>query len=261
MSKPSFQSIIISRVEKAAPCLKYVARYNATEDCVSVCMNGYKNRSFVYLLTSLFNEKEYCIYAGKTKSQYSRFISHIKNVDFSHIYLFECEQKDLAQSERFIIKNLKPLYNRKDNPLAMRYSQIIGIDCTEPHTSEKIKNDLQLKDKYEKSGLFGFALNPAIFSVLKLKAEENNCNCSEMLQLILEDLYSTEIAEKLRKPSNPLKTNLTTTIKYAEKHGCRRESIKQFLKEENRIPGAMQIGRDWVLPDDTHFPADRRKKG
>lgn len=261
MPKPNFQSIIISRVEKAAPCLKYVARYNATENCVSICMNGYKNRSFVYLLTSIFNEKEYCIYVGKTKSQYARFISHINNIDFSYIYLFECEEKDLAQSECLIIKELKPLYNRKDNPFASRYSQIIGIDCENPHTSEKIKKDLLLKNKYEESGLFGFALNPAIFSILKFKAEENNCTCSEMLQLILENLYPTEIAEKLRNPSELAQTNLTTTNKYAKNHNRSRESIKQFLKEENRIPGAIRIGRDWVFPEDTHFPADRRKKG
>lgn len=261
MSKPNFQSIIISRVVNTAPCLKYVARYSATEDCVNACMNGYKDRSFVYLLTYLFNEKEYCIYVGKTTSQYARFLSHIKKNDFSYIYLFECNENDLAQSEHLIIKELRPLYNRTDNPLTMRYSQIIGIDCEKPHTSEKIKNDLQLKDEYEESGLFGFALNPAIFSVLKSKAEENNCNCSEMLQLILEGLYSAEIAENLKNSSNAVKTNLTTTNKYAKNHNRSRESIKQFLKEEDRIPGAIRIGRDWVFPEDTHFPADRRKKG
>ena len=81
-----------------------------------------------------------------------------------------------------------------------------------------------------------------------------------MLQLILENLYPDEITEKLMTPLELSKTNLTNTIKYAENHGCRRESIKQFLKEENRIPGAMQIGRDWIFPDDTKFPEDRRKK-
>ena len=260
MAKPNFQTIIISRVSKAAPCLKFVARYNATDDCVNACMSGYENRSFVYLLTSVFDEKEYCIYVGETKSQYSRFISHIKNADFSHIYLFECEEKDLMQSERQVIKELKPLYNRKSNPLTARYSRLISIDCTDRHTSEKIKNDLQLKDQYEKLGLFGFALPPALFSVLKTKAEENNCTCSEMLQSILERLCPTEIAEQLRNPYNLLKTNLTTTIKYAENHERSRESIKQFLKEVERIPGAMRIGRDWVLPEDAPFPKDRRKK-
>lgn len=260
MSKPNFQSKIISRVKKTAPCLQFVAIYNATEDWANACMSGYENRSFVYLLTSILGEKEYCIYAGKTKSQYSRFIAHIKKIDFSRIYLFECEKKELEESEKLIIKELKPLYNCKHNPLATRYSQLIGIDYTNPLTSEKIKNDLHLKDEYEKLGLFGFALNPAIFSVLKTKAKENGCNCSEMLQLILENLYPDEIAKKLMTPLELSKTNLTNTIKYAENHGCRRESIKQFLKEENRIPGAMQIGRDWIFPDDTKFPEDRRKK-
>lgn len=261
MSKPNFQAITISRVEKSAPCLKYTAWYSATENCVSSCMNGYKNRSFVYLLTSIFDEKEYYIYVGKTTSQYTRFLSHIKKIDFSYIYLFECSEKNLAQSEHLVIKELKPLYNRKDNPLAMRHSQIIGIDCTKPHTSENITSDLRLKTAYERTGLFGFALNPAIFTVLKIKAEENNCNCSEMLQLILERMFSTEIGDKLKDASELIKTNLTTTNKYAKNHNRSRESIKQFLKEKNRIHGAMRIGRDWIFPDDTRFPADRRKKG
>ena len=81
-----------------------------------------------------------------------------------------------------------------------------------------------------------------------------------MLQLILERYYSTEIATNLQAAEDLPQTNLTTTIEYAKIHNCSRESIKQFLTEQNRICGAKQIGRDWILPKDAHFPEDRRKK-
>ena len=213
MSNPKFQSRIISRVKKASPNLKFAAQYYVAEDCATACMGGYDSRSFVYLLTSVFNEKETCIYVGSTKSQYSRFLAHIKETAFSCIYLFECEEKDLQDSEKLVIKEFKPLYNRRDNPLATRYKQIIGIDYTAKRTFEKIQNDLQLKEEYERVGLFGFALNPTLFSVLKSMAEENHCNCSEMLQLIFESLYPDEIAQQLRNHSEQAQTNLTTTIK------------------------------------------------
>ena len=260
MSKPNYQSIIISRTTHAAPNLKYVSLYSTNDDWVSACMSGYENRSFVYLLTFIFNEEEVCIYVGKSKSQYARFISHIKNFDFSHIFLFECEEKEITQSEKLVIKEFKPLYNINSNPLATRYSKLLNIVRTKYRTFDEITNDLRFKYEYEKSGLFGFALNPAIFSVLQNEANKNNCNCSEMLQLIFENLYSSEISEQLRINSDSAQTNLTTTNKYAEKHNRSRESIKQFLKDKNRISGAKRIGRDWIFPEDTYFPKDKRKK-
>ncbi|MBR3592089.1 MAG: DNA-binding protein [Clostridia bacterium] len=49
-------------------------------------------------------------------------------------------------------------------------------------------------------------------------------------------------------------------MEYAKIHGCSPEQIKQYLREENRIKGGIQIGRDWVFPKDTYFPEDRRRK-
>ncbi len=81
-----------------------------------------------------------------------------------------------------------------------------------------------------------------------------------MLQNILEQLFPADIALALQNQTDLSITNLATTKEYAELHGCSRELIKQFLREENRISGAKQIGRDWVLPRDADFPEDRRKK-
>ena len=260
MSKPDFQTTLISQVQNETTLLEFVARYNTTEECVNACMRGYKERSFVYLLTADFEGTECCIYVGKTKSQYTRFLSHIKRFDFDYIYLFECDQKYMLESESLIIKKFKPLYNKKDNPLALRYSQIFNIDYCGFQTFERIEGYLRMKREYENVGLFGFSLNPVIYSVLEKKSIERCCNCSETLQLILEEIFKDEIATELQNPQEHIQTNLTTTIKYAKNHGCSRESIKQFLKEKNRISGAVRIGRDWVLPKDAYFPEDRRKK-
>ena len=260
MPKVSHQTMTIARAQNAAPSLKYIALYGVDEVYVNSCMRRYENRSFVYLLTSDYSEKEVCIYVGKTKSQYSRFLSHIKKFEFDHIYLFECDPGELSDNEALIIREFKPLYNRRHNPLELRYRQILNIDYDKPQTKENIQHNLCLKEQYEHYGLFGFSLNPVIYCVLEKEADKNHCNCSEMLQLILERYYSTEIATNLQAAEEFPQTNLATTIEYAKSHGCSRESIKQFLREENRICGAKQIGRDWILPKDSHFPEDRRKK-
>lgn len=260
MSKLCFQSITITRIQNTTPNLKFVARYSATEVSVKACMHGYANRAFVYLLTSDFGSTEFSIYVGKTKSQYSRFLTHIKKYEFDHIYLFECNPDELNRSEGLIIEELKPLYNRNKNPLEVRYRQILNIDYDAPKTKTIIRSHLHLLKQYEQTGLFGFSLNPAIFSVLERKAKEKGCNCSDMLQNILEQLFPADIALALQNQTDLSITNLATTKEYAELHGCSRELIKQFLREENRISGAKQIGRDWVLPRDADFPEDRRKK-
>ena len=142
----------------------------------------------------------------------------------------------------------------------MRYRNILSIDYDEPKTKAIINYHLQLLKRYEQTGLFGFSLNPAIFAVLESKAKEKGCNCSDMLQIILEQLFSGDIAAELQNNRALSKTNLATTIEYAKMHGCSQEQIKQYLREENRIRGGIQIGRDWVFPKDAYFPEDRRKK-
>ena len=259
MSKPTIQSIFITKVQKAAPNLRYVAFYDGAGDCVKACMHCYDKRSFVYILTSDFEETECCIYIGKTSAQYARFLSHIKMFDFDHIYLFECDSSNLLKSEELAIKEVKPLYNRRHNPLELRYKQILEIDYDKPKTAETIQKHLFLKSQYEEYGVFGFSLHPAIFNVLNNEAKMHNRNVSDVLQLILEKIYHNEIAEELKSDNNFVITNLTTTTNYAKRHGCSRESIKQFLSEDNRIT-AVKIGRDWVLPQDAYFPEDRRKK-
>lgn len=260
MSIPSYRSFEIFRIQALSQSLKFIARYDATENSINNCMHMYDTRSFIYLLTSDFEGDEYCIYVGQTKSQYARFIAHIKNFEFDHIYLFECNPDELSENEALTIGELKPLYNCKLNPMATRYQQIFNIEYKKPKTKSVIHEHLRLKKLYDCFGLYGFSLNPAVFSMLEKKAVENCCNCSEMLQLILEKYFPEDISNSLKTAQYVPDTNLATTIEYAKNHGCSRESIKQFLREKDRICGAKQIGRDWVLPRDAHFPEDRRKK-
>lgn len=260
MSKISFQTNLISRVINLAPNMRFIARYDSETTGIKSCMLGYEDRSFIYILTVDFEKSEQCIYVGQSKSQYSRFSAHIKKYAFDHIYLFECKLDELNSSEAIITNDMKPLYNRNNNPLVMRYRNILNIDYDEPKTKAIINHHLQLLKRYEQTGLFGFSLNPAIFAVLASKAKEKGCNCSDLLQTILEQLFSGDIAAELQNNRTLSKTNLATTIEYAKIHGCSPEQIKQYLQEENRIKGGIQIGRNWVFPKDTYFPEDRRRK-
>ncbi len=260
MSRISFQTNLISLIKSIAPHMTFIACYDTTTIGIKSCMHEYGKRSFIYILTADFEESEYCIYIGKTKSQYTRFANHIKKYEFDHIYLFECTPDTLTKIEGEVINEIKPLYNRNNNPLEERYHKIFNIDYNEIKTKKIINHHLKLLKKYEETGLFGFSLNPAIFSALEMKAKEKGVNCSEMLQIILEQHFHTSIATQLQSDQTLSKTNLITINEYANLHDCSRESIKQFLQEENRINGAKHIGRDWVLPKDAHFPEDRRKK-
>lgn len=260
MPKPNFQAIVISRVINAAPHLRFVAFYHADETRVNACMHGYEGRAFVYVLTTVFEDTEHFLYVGKSKAQYSRFLMHLKAYAFQHIYLFECDLEHQGESEVATIKELKPLYNRHHNPLFSRNQTILGINYEERQSAEGIMRHLTLQKQYAPVGLFGFSLPPAVFRVLEEKAAEQHCNCSDMLQLILEKTYPQEIAAELHNPTEQIQTNLITSQQYAQLHNRSREQVKQYFLQGNRINGAARIGRDWVLPKDAYFPEDRRRK-
>lgn len=262
MGKTTFQRMTTKRIQKAAPRLKFVAFYHAKEDRLNACMRDYADRSFVYVLSSVYEGEEYFIYAGKSKAQYARCLTHSKNYDYDHIYLFECEPEFLAESEAVVIAELCPLFNRAHNPMAERLNAILKIDYDSKQNEERIHHYLEQYAKYKHMGLFGFALPTAVFSVLKKRAEENNCTCSEMLQQILEETLGDKICEELDDTEfTPAETNLITTKAYANRNGKSPEQIKQYLHQKNRIPGAARIGRDWVIPQDIGFPEDLRGNG
>lgn len=261
MGKPNFQRTTISRIMTAAPKLKYIAFYHADETRINACMNGYKDRSFVYVLTFRYEDREHYLYAGKSKAQYARFLNHLRKYAFDHIYLFECAPEHLVECEAAVIKELMPLFNQYHNPQAKHNKQFLGIRYNGQQDAETIRHYFDLQSKYAPVGLFGFSLPPAVFSVLEKKAAEANCNCSELLQKILEDAFPQEIANELHNSHSPTgQTNLITSKSYGVLHNRSREQIKQYFGQKNRVLGAAKIGRDWVLPKDATFPTDQRRK-
>ena len=260
MGKPNFQSTTISRVITAAPELKYIAFYHADETSIKACMTGYKDRSLVYILTVKYEDSEVYLYAGKSHSQYSRFLTHLKNYAFDNIFLFECAEEHLLASEAAVIRELKPLLNRNHNPEAEHNKQFLGICFDGPQDEKRIQCYLDMRERYAPVGLYGFSLPPAIFSVMVKKAAELNCNCSELLQKILEKTYKNEIAEDLCCARDTIHTNLITAKSYGALHGRSREQIKQYLNQGNRVLGTAKIGRDWVILDEAKFPKDLRRK-
>ena len=259
MGKPSFHRSATSRILAAAPELRYVAYYHAGEERLKACMNDYEHRAFVYVLTADYNSSEHYIYAGQSKAQYARVLNHIQKFAFDHIYLFECSPSQLNHCEAAVIRELSPLYNRNHNPQADHNRNFLRIDYNGPKDHATIQYHLALKEAYHTTCLYGFALPGAAFTVLQRHAVEGKHTCSEMLLNILEHTYPQEIAEELLLLEAP-ETNLVLPRDYGLQYDKSTEQIKAYCRQ-NRLPGAAQIGRDWLLPKDTRFPEDLRKKG
>ena len=259
MPKPTFQRSTIARVLNAAPQLKYVAVYHTNDDWLPSCIHNYADRSFVYVLTKDYGDAEYYLYAGKSKAQYARLMTHMRRFSYDHAYIFECGPEALTTAEAAVIRELAPLYNHNHNPLASRNQQILGIDLKASKDDGTVHRDLEKKLSYENSCLYGFSLPGAVFSVLEQQAQSAGCTCSELLQVILEKVYTQEISRQI-PVQGPAETNLISSAAYGELHGKSREQVKQYC-HGNRIPGAIRIGRDWVIPRDSQFPEDHRKMG
>lgn len=259
MSKTSFQRLTTRRILEAAPNLKYIAFYHSSEDRLNACMRDYADRAFVYVLTALHQGKERFLYVGKSRAQYARHLMHSKKYAYDHIYLFECEPEYLTESEAAVIKELTPLFNRAGNPQAKRSKLLLNIDYEATQDPEAIQRYLEKCSRYEKVGLFGFGLPAAIFAALEEEAVRKGISCSEMVQCILESALGERIANKLDADTN-IETNLISAKAFGIQNKRSTEQIKQYLHQGNRIPGAIRLGRDWILPRDAKFPENLRGK-
>lgn len=55
-------------------------------------------------------------------------------------------------------------------------------------------------------------------------------------------------------------TRLITVSEYAEKLGLSAGSVRQKC-QRGTLPGAVKVGRDWVIPADAPYPDTRVKSG
>lgn len=259
MSRTKQVTQLTEQIIKVAPELQFVAAYNADDPQLQASMRMYEKRCFVYVLMLQLERREACIYVGKTQFQYARLLQHKTKFAFDRIYLYECEKEALKRCEASVIRLLKPLFNQLHNPMCVRYNRVLDLDPEDSNDKEKIKNYFDLWDQYCKSGLYGFALPPEIYSVLEREAETHDNTISEELTFILEAFFSEEIADELKKQKEIKRTNLITTIEYGELYGKSQEQIKQYLQQEGRLSG-QKIGRDWVVIDSDKFPEDKRKR-
>ena len=260
MPKPTFQRSVITRVLNAAPELRYVAVYHTSDDWLPSCIHNYQDRAFVYVLSKDHECGEFILYAGKSKAQYARLLRHMQKFAFDHAYIFECQPERLNAAEADVIAELAPMYNRIHNPHRHRMQQILEIDLSVVKDEATIHQDLARKLDYESNiCLYGFSLPGAVFRVLEQQAKDTNRTCSELLQTILETVYTKEIARQTRC-SNAAQTNLVSAATYGKLNGKSREQVMQYC-HKNRIPGAFRVGRDWVMPSDARFPDDHRRCG
>ena len=66
-------------------------------------------------------------------------------------------------------------------------------------------------------------------------------------------------AGKYREIIQPGPTKLLTVTEYAEKHGKQVSIIRRFCRD-NRIPGAINRGNAWFIPEDAPYPPDGRSR-
>lgn len=253
----TFQRRTTQRVLNAAPNLKFVAFYHRSEDRLNACMLDYGDRSFVYVFSSCYQDEEYFLYAGKSKAQYARCLSHSRKYVFDHIYLFECDPEYLTESERAVIRELTPIFNRKDNPEADRIGRLLRLDYDAVHDREAIACYLRRYANYRKMGLFGFALPVALYTALEEEAERQECSCGDLVYRLLErEMFRCGELELDRV--RDVETNLVNTEGYGKLHSRSQEQVKQYLRQRERMPGTVKLGRDWIIPCDLKFPDDRR---
>ena len=260
MKKTAYLRLTTNRIMSAAPDLKFVAIYHREEERLNASMMGYGDRSFVYILVTVLDGEEHFLYVGKSKSQYTRCLTHSRRIEYTHMYLFESSPEQLSQNERLVIQELVPFLNRAANPEADRYRKLLNIDYDGVYDAEKIQDMIQRYKRYQNIGLFGFAIPVALFAALETEASASNCTCSEMIQLILEREFLSDGKVKLDVVSD-MTTNLVTTNEYGRSHDKSPEQIKQYLHQKTRLPGTAKVGRDWVIPRDVKFPDDRRSVG
>ena len=260
MSRTKTVTKITEIVTQVAPELQFVAAYNIDDPQLAGSMKLYQNRCFIYVLTLQIEDRERCVYVGETSAQYARFLQHRANFAFDRMYIYECEESMLRVCEAAVIRRLTPLFNKSNNPMYYRYNRVLGIDEKKSNDRNEVVSCLKTWDEYCNAGLYGFALPPALYRVLKTEARMHGVTVSEELTIILEALYTENITDELKAITpEEGRTNLVTTVEYGEIYGKSQEQIKQYLHQEGRLAGK-KIGGSWVIIDDEKFPEDRRKK-
>ena len=259
MGKQTFQRRTIARIQEVAPNLRFVAFYHGGEERLNSCMLDYGDRSFVYILSSCYEDKEYFLYVGKSKASYSRFLNHTKKYAYSHMYLLECDPEYLTDSEKAVIRELTPIFNRKDNPEAGRIGRLLSIDYNAIQSEEAIESYLRRYSNYKKMGLFGFALPVVLYTAMEEEAFKAGCTCGEWVSSILEQTILQKQDMNLDHVS-AIRTNLVTTKEFGNMHNKSQEQVKQYLHQQERMPGSAKIGRDWIVPYDMKYPENLRGK-
>lgn len=85
---------------------------------------------------------------------------------------------------------------------------------------------------------------------------QNLAYVPDSLQLVIEDITPFVSVFEQVKATVPIE-DVLTAAEYAEKHNKSVEQVKVFCRS-GRIWGAKKVGRDWVIPKDSPYPADSR---
>lgn len=260
MAKVKKVTTLVERMERNIPQLSFTASYEANDAMLLASMRAYKNRAFVYVLMVDCEDREECIYVGRSMYQYGRMLQHLENFYFTRVYLFECDEMNLDEAEVNAIRMLEPLFNRRHNPKAFRYQRVLDLDYDGVYDEETTLHYLNSWKQYCTCGMYGFALPPILYTLLKETASIRNRTVSSELTELFEALFAGEIAGYIDAGVEYPMTNLATTNAFGCLHEKSCEQVKQYLHQEDRLVG-QKIGRDWITIDDEAWPEDRREKG
>lgn len=258
MAKKSVTTLV-ERIERKIPQLSFTAYYDAEDPMLLASMRVYRDRPFIYVLSIDVDDREEIIYVGQSVNQYARMMNHLVNYAFNKVYLFACDESALNETEAKAIRMLTPLFNRLHNPKAVQYQRVLNIEYDVSHDREETVRYLKMWKEYCEVGLYGFALPPALYGILKQDAANHKRTVSDELMDILEAVFADEIHSAVEQKRGVQKCNLITAETYAERHDRSVEQAKQYLHQNDRLVGR-KIGRDWVVIEDTPWPQDRRER-
>lgn len=258
MAKKSVTTLV-ERIEGKIPQLSFTAYYDAEDPMLLASMRVYRDRPFIYFLSIDVDDREEIIYVGQSVNQYARMMNHLVNFAFSKVYLFACDESASNETEAKAIKFLTPLFNRLHNPKAVQFQRVLNIEYDVAHNREETVRYLRMWKDYCEVGLYGFALPPVVYGILKQDAANHKRTVSDELVDILEAVYAEELHPAVAEKRKIRKSNLLTAENYAELHGRSVEQAKQYLHQNDRLVGR-KIGRDWVVIEDTPWPQDRRER-
>lgn len=110
--------------------------YNSmmTKEEIIAASQPYRQRSGVYFLIN----KGEIVYVGKSTGIDGRINAHISDKEFDRIFVYECVDPEMSETESYYIRKFTPRYNRSQNPFFKREGYDPAVDNRLNHESTSV---------------------------------------------------------------------------------------------------------------------------